>query len=443
MRCTITILIPALLVASCGPSQEEKKNQNAGKDDVVTNEGGTVNLPSPYATKSVVNYCEVIGWPVGKTPVAPAGFTISRFADSLENPRNIYIGSNGDVFVCESSGTNDLIKTAKTVMAGGGKAGNVEDNKSANRISLFRDTNGDGIPDMKTAFLTGLNHPFGMAIVGNAFYVANTDGVVMYPYKPGQTSITVASKKILSVPASPPGHWTRNLLASADGKKLYVSVGSGSNAGEKGLEKEERRANILEINVDGSGERIYGSGLRNPCGMAWAPGTNTLWTAVNERDELGDELVPDYLTSVKDGGFYGWPFSYWGQHEDPRLKDKQQPDMVKKAIVPDVSMGAHTASLGLAFDAQNKMAGKYAGGAFVGQHGSWNRSRLAGYAVVFVPFKGGRATGPMEPFLTGFVADSTAHKVYGRPVGVAFTPRGDMLVADDASNIVWRVSAAK
>jgi glucose/arabinose dehydrogenase len=234
-------------------------------------------------------------------------------------------------------------------------------------------------------------------------------------------------------------HWTRNLIAGKDGSKIYVSVGSGSNVAEHGLENEVRRANILEINPDGSGEKIYAGGLRNPVGMAWAPGTNTLWTAVNERDELGDELVPDYITGVKPGDFYGWPFSYFGQHEDPRMKDKQRPDLVKSSIVPDVPLGSHTASLGLAFDEKGAFPPKYKGGAFVGQHGSWNHSKLVGYKVVFVPFSNGRPSGPPEEFLTGFITGKE-NKVYGRPAGVAFTPNGSLLVADDASNTIWRVS---
>jgi glucose/arabinose dehydrogenase len=310
---------------------------------------------------------------------------------------------------------------------------------SANRITLFRDTNNDGKPDMREVFLTGLNQPFGMLVIGDKFYVADTDALLMYPYKEGQTKMTATGKKILSLPAGGyNNHWTRNLLASPDNKKIYVSVGSGSNVGENGIENEIRRANILEINPDGTGERIYASGLRNPVGMGWQPTTNKLYTAVNERDELGDELVPDYLTSVKEGAFYGWPYSYYGQNADPRRKD-ERPDLVKKAIVPDVPLGPHTASLGLAFYNKSAFPDKYKNGAFIGQHGSWNRSTLSGYKVVFVPFKDGKPGTP-EDFLTGFIVGNNKD-VYGRPVGVTVLPDGAMLVTDDASNRIWRVSA--
>ena len=280
-----------------------------------------------------------------------------------------------------------------------------------------------------------------MLVIGDSFYVANTDGLIRYPYKPGNTKITAAGTKILSLPAGGyNNHWTRNLIANADNSKIYVSVGSGSNVGENGMEHEVRRANILEINPDGTGETIYASGLRNPVGMAWAPGSSTLWTAVNERDGLGDNLVPDYITSVKKGGFYGWPYSYFGQHEDPRMKGLK-PDLVAKAIVPDVPVGSHTASLGLAFYTGNKFPEKYSNGAFIGQHGSWNRSELSGYKVAFVPFKDGKPSGPLQDFLTGFVANVEKGEVYGRPVGVAVAADGALLVADDVSHTIWRVAA--
>jgi len=434
----------AIFITSCNSSQDNK--QTASTADTTRQQTGdaveSVELPPPFATQSVNDFCTVVGWPTGKTPVVPQGFTIAKFADSLLNPRWIYIGPNGDIFVCESNGNNTNIQKIKGIVSGKKKSSNIDDDESANRITLFRDNNGDGVPETRTVFLTDLHNPLGMLILNNTFYVANTDAVVAYPYQSGQTKITAAGKKITDIDYGS-GHWTRNIVASRDGKKIYLAVGSGSNVAENGIEKEEGRAMIWEMNPDGSGKRSYATGIRNPCGMAWAPGTNTLWTSVNERDGLGDDLVPDYLTSVKDGGFYGWPYCYWGQHEDPRMKDKQRPDMVKRAIVPDVSMGPHTASLGLAFDEHNQMPGKYKGGAFIGQHGSWNRSVLSGYAVVFVPFANGKAKGKMEPFVTGFIADSSKRQVYGRPVGVAFTKNGDMLLADDVSNIVWRVSKAK
>ena len=424
-------------ICSCGPSDEKKKEENAGKADTSQTTVQNVNLPAPYATESAVGFSKVIGWPKGKTPVAPQGFTVSKFADSLENPRWIYIAPNGDILVVESSAEKGAVSKAKAVLSGKSKSQNM--GGSANRITLFRDTDGDGKYDLRSPFLQDLNQPFGMLIIGNNFYVANTDALWMYPYQQGQTKISGPGKKILDLPAGGyNNHWTRNLIANKDNSKIYISVGSGSNNAENGMENEVRRANILEINQDGSGEKIYASGLRNPVGMGWAPGTSTLFTTVNERDGLGDDLVPDYLTSVQPGGFYGWPYSYFGQHEDPRMKDKQQPDLVKKAIVPDVALGAHTASLGLAFDEQNALPGKYNGGAFIGQHGSWNRSSLVGYKVAFVPFSGGKPASGPEDFLTGFMTGED-NKVYGRPVGLAFTQKGALLVADDAGNTVWMV----
>jgi glucose/arabinose dehydrogenase len=377
-------------------------------------------LPEPYATKSVTNHPDVLGWVEGKMPVAPLGFTVKKFADGFKNPRWIYQGPNGDLFVSEAST----------------KAG------SANQITILQDTDKDGVYDVREVFMSNLNKPFGMLILNNNFYVANTDGLMMYPYKPGQKGILETGKKILELPAGGyNNHWTRNIIASPDGKKIHVAVGSGSNVGENGMDKEIRRANILEINPDGSGEVIYASGLRNPVGMEFYPGSNTLWTAVNERDLLGDDLVPDYLTSVKRDGFYGWPYSYWGQHEDPRMKG-QRTDLVKKTIVPDVDLGPHTASLGMAFYTQKVFPVKYHNGVFVGQHGSWNRSEFSGYKVVFVPFTNGKPGKP-EDFLTGFIADKSKSRVYGRPVGVTVLKDGSLLVADDAANTIWQITVAK
>lgn len=391
-----------------------------------------VQLPAPYATPSARNNSKVIGWPEGKTPTAPAGFTVTAFAENLDNPRWIYVAPNGDVFVAMANTISDgFTKTASLDKPA---------NRSSNTILLLRDKDGDGIPETKTVFLTGLNRPLGMLILNNKFYVGNTDGLWEYPYKTGQTEIKDAGTKILDLPAGGyNNHWTRNLIANADGSKIYVSVGSGSNVAEHGIENEKRRANILEINPDGTDEKIYASGLRNPVGMGWNPVTHALWTAVNERDELGDELVPDYTTSVKEGAFYGWPYSYFGKNPDPRRKGERD-DLVNSAIVPDVSLGAHTASLGLAFNNKNYFTPHYAGGLFIGQHGSWNRSELSGYKVVFVPFKDGKPSGPVEDFLTGFIADMSTSKVYGRPVGVAFTKDGALLVADDSGKKIWRIA---
>lgn len=397
-----------------------------------------VKLPPPYATKSTTEYCEVVGWQRGQTPVAPSGFKVNLFANGLDNPRNIYVAKNGDIFVSEANTEVKGIKKIGAKIIGAAKSQNL--NKSANRITLLRDRNGDGIAEFKTTFLSGLNQPFGMLILGKWFYVANTDGLWRFAYKPGQTHITGPGKMILRLPAGGyNNHWTRNLRANAAGTKIYVSVGSGTNVMEKGAANEVRRADVLEINPDGSGERIYASGLRNPAGIDFNPSTRVLWAAVNERDELGDNLVPDYLTSVRPGGFYGWPYSYFGQNTDPRVKP-QRPDLVKKAIVPDYELGAHTASLGLAFYNGSKFPAKYRGGAFIGQHGSWNRSKLVGYKVTFVPFAKGKPSGQMQDFLTGFIINLDTKQVHGRPVGVTVANDGSLLVADDSGNSIWRVS---
>jgi len=423
-----------LLAASC----QQKKADTTKAADVNTDVKQEVKLPAPYETKSVSNYCKVIGWPAGKTPVAPAGFTVNLFADSLKNPRNIYVAPGGDIFVSEANTETKGIKKIGAKVIGVAASQNL--GKSANQITLLRDTNGDGVPDTRTIFLNQLNQPYGMLILGNYFYVANTDGLWRYDYKPGQTKITTPGKMILSLPAGGyNNHWTRNIKANAAGTKIYVAVGSGTNVAEHGMDVEKRRADVLEINPDGSGERVYASGLRNPAGIAVQPGTGVLYAVVNERDKLGDDLVPDYLTSVKEGGFYGWPWAYFGQHEDPRLEVKR-PDMVKKTITPDLSLGPHTASLGLEFYTGKKFPAKYNNGAFIGQHGSWNRSVLSGYKVGFVPFTTNKPAPQMEDFLTGFVANLEKKEVYGRPVGVAVAKDGSLLVADDASNRIWRVS---
>jgi len=398
-----------------------------------------IDLPEPVPGTKTQNYSHVIGWPEGKTPVAPAGFSVTRFADKLENPRWIYVGPNGDIFVAEA---NTIPRSEKAEKKQKQKGASEKQGLSANRITLLRDTNGDGHVDQRAVFATGLNQPFGMEIVGRYFYVAGTDGLWRYPYKAGDTKLAKErGRKIVNLPAGGyNNHWTRNLLAKPDGSKIYISVGSGSNVGENGLANEKRRANILEVNPDGSGERIFAAGLRNPVGMDWNPDTGALWTAVNERDELGDELVPDYITSVKEGGFYGWPFAYMGKKEDPR-RQGERPDLVEKTLNPDVPLGSHTASLGLSFYDQTAFPTRYHGGAFVGQHGSWNHSELVGYKVVFVPFKDGRPAGPAEDFLTGFLKGEGTNDAYGRPVGVTILPNGSMLVADDVANTLWLVRA--
>lgn len=334
----VLIASSILLLTACNIGQKQSNTTNSTLSYQLRGD----SLPQPYASKSVMNFSKVIGWPEGKTPLAPEGFKVTLFAKGLINPRNMYVGDNGDVFVAEANTVITGLKRIGAAIIGASKAQRLDE--SANRITLLRDTNNDGLPDQRTVFLNNLDLPFGMLILNNYFYVANTDALWRYPYIVGDTMIVSKGEKILSLPKGGyNNHWTRNLLANKEKTKIYISVGSGSNAAEHGMEDEIRRANILEINPDGSGERIYASGLRNPVGMGWATGTNTLWTTVNERDKLGDDLVPDYATSVKEGGFYGWPYSYFGQHEDPRLKDIQRPDLVKKALVPDVALGAHTA----------------------------------------------------------------------------------------------------
>ena len=397
---------------------------------------GQPKLPPPFETKSVVKHPKVIGWPEGKTPTAPEGFAVTLYADKFDSPRWLYALPNGDVLVAEARTLPK--KDAKPEVKEGLKKSKTVTGGSANRITLLRDADGDGIAEGRETFLEGLNQPFGMALIGDHLYVANTDAVLRFPYKTGDRKITAKGTTVLHLPVGGyNNHWTRNLLASADGKKLYVSVGSASNVGEKGMKEEVLRACILEVNPDGTGLREFAGGLRNPVGMAWEPTTKALWTAVNERDELGDELVPDYITSVKDGAFYGWPYSYFGNNEDPRRKG-ERPDLVAKSVAPDLALGAHTASLGLCFYTAEAFPEKYRGGAFVGQRGSWNRSQFAGYRVAFVPFKDGKPAGPAEDFLTGFIANKD--EVYGRPVCVCVARDGSLLVTDDVSNRIWRVT---
>jgi glucose/arabinose dehydrogenase len=375
-------------------------------------------LPPPNATRAVANPATVIPWPNGKTPLAPPGFEVSLFADKLDNPRMIYVLPNGDVLVMESI-----------------------PQQSPSRIVLLRDTEKTGKPAVRHSFLRRLNMAFGMALIGNRFYVGNTDEVVVFPYRVGETQIKRQPEKMLDLPAG--GHYTRNLLADPSGKKIYIAVGSATNVDEQRVdEKDSRRAAILQVNPDGSGMRVFAAGMRNPVGMDWEPVTKNLWTVVNERDMLGDELVPDYLTSVRDGAFYGWPYSYFGQNEDPRKKG-QRPDLVAKAIKPDFALGSHVAPLGLVFYRGKSFPARYQSGAFIGMHGSWNRSELVGYKVAFVPFQNGKPSGPLEDFLTGFIANPKTSDVYGRPVGVAVWTDGSLLVADDAAGKIWRVSAKK
>jgi glucose/arabinose dehydrogenase len=424
----------ALAVLACACSQQIVAPSGADW-------GPNPTLVAPQESAlPTVKIARVVGWADNATPTAPSGFTVTRFAEDLAHPRWMYVLPNGDVLVAEA---------ATQAGRGGGfmgwasnfvqrQAGAIE--QSPDRITLLRDTDGDGDVDTRSVLIAGLKQPFGMAFTGNTLFVANTDAVLRFPYTPGETQITAPGEKIVDLPfnESYNGHWTRDLLLSRDGTKLYISVGSVSNVpDEGGMAVEQRRANILEVNLDGSGERIFASGLRNPNGLAWEPTTGALWVAVNERDALGDSLVPDYMTSVRDGAFYGWPYSYYGQHVDTRVTE-QNADLVARAIAPDYALGAHTASLGLAFYTGATFPERYHNGVFVGQHGSWNRSTFAGYKVVFVPFSNGQPAGAPEDFLTGFL--NGEEQAPGRPVGVAVDRTGALLVADDVGNIVWRVA---
>ena len=389
-------------------------------------------LPEPTrGLIPTVSIATAKGWPAGGKPVAPDGRTVSAFANGLDHPRWVYVLPNGDVLVAETNAPKRpedekgvKARAMKFFMKKAGAAA-----PSANRITLLRDADGDGIAETRSAFLEGLNSPFGMALVGDALYVANTDAVVRFPYKKDQTKITAPGEKVVDLPAGPRNHhWTKNLIASPDGSKLYVTVGSNSNVAEHGMHEEEGRAAIWEVDAKTGAHRIFAAGLRNPNGLAWEPKTGALWTVVNERDELGSDLVPDYLTAVRDGGFYGWPYSYYGANLDTRVTP-QRPDLVAKAMKPDYSLGSHVAPLGLALSPD---------GAFVGQHGSWNRRPLSGYSVVFIPFKDGKPSGRPVEVLTGFL--SPERDAYGRPVGVALDQRGALLVADDVGNTVWRLA---
>lgn len=431
----LIIVLSLLALSACG---------NVSKSPITDGMGAQPVLPEPqHALIPTVNIAPAIGWVDGQTPIAAAGLRVHAFAKGLQHPRWLYVLPNGDVLVAEtnappkpedSKGIRGWIAGQVMKWAGAGVP-------SPNRITLLRDSNGDGLADQRHILLQGLNSPFGMALVGNDLYVANTDAVLKFPYTANATQIDQAGIKLVDLPAGPINHhWTKNLIASPDGKKLYVTVGSNSNVAENGMAAENERAAIWEVDIKSGAHRIYASGLRNPNGLAWQPQTGALWTVVNERDELGNDLVPDYLTSVKDGGFYGWPYSYYGQHVDERVQPPQ-PDIVAKAIAPDYALGSHTASLGLAASVNSALPSLYANGMFIGQHGSWNREPPSGYAVIFVPFLQGKPSGSAAlPVLTGFL--SKAGDAYGRPVGVAIDKHGQLLVADDVGDVIWQVGPA-
>ena len=416
-----------------------------GERATLTVEQGTgprPELPAPNKTLlPTVNIAPATGWPQGAMPQPAAGLQVVAFASGLDHPRWLLVLPNGDVLVAESNappkpegskGIREYVMGLVMKRAGAGTP-------SANRISLLRDADGDGIAETRSVLLSGLYSPFGMALIGERLFVANADAVLSFPYRSGDTVISAPGTKLLDLPGGPINHhWTKNLLASIDGSKLYVSVGSNSNVGERGMGVEEGRAAIWEVQVDSGAHRVFASGLRNPVGMAWDAAGQVLWTVVNERDELGSDLVPDYLSSVQDSAFYGWPYSYFGQNLDTRV-EQSQPALVATALVPDYALGPHTASLGLASSAGGKLAEAFSEGMFIGQHGSWNRRPHSGYKVIFVPFQNGKPAGAPLDVLSGFLSESG--DAMGRPVGVAIDTRGALLVADDVGNVIWRVSA--
>jgi glucose/arabinose dehydrogenase len=425
----------ALALAACA---------TPGSDDPFAGFGPNPPLPNPRSSLiPQIGVPSVVGWPAGAAPRAPPGFTVTRYAEDLDHPRWLYVLPNGDVLAAETAGPPSQGNRMSKGIRGWFQERLMKKVKSAvpsaNRITLLRDADGDGVAEFRKPFALGLNSPFGMTLAGDLLYVANTDGVVSFPYRPGQTSAPGAGTKVFDLPGPPINHhWTKNVVASPDGAKLYATVGSNSNIGDNGMAAEEGRAAIWQYDIGARHPRLFATGLRNPNGIDFEPTTGAMWTVVNERDEIGPDLPPDYLTSVKDGGFYGWPYSYWGQHVDARVKPPR-PDLVAKAIAPDYGLGAHTASLGLTFYRARAFPPDWRGGAFVGQHGSWNRQPLAGYRVVFVPFANGRPQTPAREFLGGFLTPDD--KIQGRPVGVVVDSKGALLVADDVGGIVWRVAA--
>ncbi len=403
--------------------------------------GSDPELPKPNKTlMPTVNVAPATGWPEGQQPSAAEGLRVTQFSSGLEHPRWLYKLPNGDILVAESNApakaggstsAKDWVADKIKSTAGAGVP-------SADRITLLRDVDNDGVADERSKFLEDLHSPFGMTLVDGTLYVANADALWSFPYTPGALVIDDAGEKVTDLPAGINHHWTKNVVASPDGSKLYIAVGSNSNVGERGMDVEQGRAAIWELDIASGDKRLYATGLRNPVGMDWNPETGELWAVVNERDEIGSDLVPDYATSVQDGGFYGWPYSYFGQHVDQRVKP-QKPELVERAIVPDYALGAHTASLGMSFADESQLPNQWRQGLFIGQHGSWNRRPKSGYKVVYVPFENGQPTGKPVDVLTGFLSDD--EDAYGRPVGVIFDATGSLLVADDVGNAIWRVTA--
>jgi glucose/arabinose dehydrogenase len=434
VRRLLVLTVTGLTVA-CGPG---------AKLPVSAGIGPTPELPEPRSSLiPTVKIADAKGWSGDAKPSAAPGLVISAFARNLDHPRWLYVLPNGDVLVAETNAP-DRPDDGKGIKAWFvrhymKKAGAAV--KSANRITLLRDADGDGIAETRSVFLDSLYSPFGMALVGDTLYIANSDAVVHVPYREGATHLDAKPTRLVALPAGTINHhWTKNLVASADGSRLYASIGSNSNAGENGIDAEQNRAMIWEIDRATGAHRVFASGLRNPVGMAWEPESGALWVSVNERDELGSDLVPDYMTAVRDGGFYGFPFSYYGQHVDTRVK-AQRPDLVASALAPDFALGPHTASLGLSSSRGSSLPAQFHNGMFIGQHGSWNRKPRSGYKVIFVPFSGGHPAGQPVDVVTGFL--DAHNKAQGRPVGVAIDKRGALLIADDVGNVVWRVTAAR
>jgi glucose/arabinose dehydrogenase len=420
-------LAMALTVASCGNASDPKLNQT----------GATPDLPQVNETLvPAMKISPPAGWN-GETPTVPAGFTVSAFATDLKIPRQMLVLPNGDVLIAEGRGGHAPPLRPKDVIAGVIKKQGNTKIKGGNRITLLRDANNDGIPELRTVLVENLDAPYGLAYVDGSLYVAEQGALVRFAFQPGQTGIATPAERVTELPSRINHHWTKSLTVSADGTKLYVGIGSNSNVGERGMAAEEERAVVWEIDRATGARRTIATGIRNPTALAIEPTTSLLWSVVNERDELGPQLVPDYLTQVKDGAFYGWPYSYWGQNRDPRVMP-QNPEMVAKAIAPDYALGSHVAALGIDFARNGGFGGSFANGAFIGMHGSWNRQDPSGYKVAWVPFNGGRPAGPPVDFATGFLKNGEAR---GRPVGVAFDPnKRVLLVADDLSNTVWRIA---
>jgi glucose/arabinose dehydrogenase len=430
------IICGALALAACGRSQPLDPSSQTGPNPVLPE-------PAEALVMTDINLAKPIAWKNNETPTVPPGFKIQAMATGLMSPRRVYAVPNGDILVVQAlKNAKEPVDRVKNPffdfifgMAHGSSTGG-----PTNQISLLRDANGDGVPELKSVLLDHLNSPFGIVLVGNDLYVADTDAILRYPFTPGQTKITAPPQKVIDLPAGLINHhWTKDLTASPDGSKLYVSVGSNSNANERGSEAETGRAAVWEVDPKTGAYSIFASGLRNPNGLTFYPGSNTLWTVVNERDELGPNLVPDYMTSVRKGGFYGWPYSYWGRHLDPRVRP-QRPDLVAKAVVPDYGLSSHVAPLGLTFYTGSSFPPMFRGGAFVGEHGSWNRNQLNGYRVVFIRFAGGKPVGKPIDFVTGFLDGKGQAR--GRPVGVSIDRTGALIIADDVGNAVWRVTYA-